>query len=90
MNNENNDITPFINLYDTMKNDAIENGINMFNENNDNINNQNMFSYFYHFIKKYIIINKKPDNIIDVQMYRCIDVQMYRCIDLDLYMYNFI
>jgi hypothetical protein len=49
-----------------MKDDALENGIHMFNENNENINNQNMFSYFYQFIKKYIVITKDTTKIIDV------------------------
>ena len=66
MNNENIDMEPFINLYNKMKDDALENGINMFNENNENVNTQNMFSYFYQFIKKYIVITKKPENIMDV------------------------
>ena len=64
--NDSTDIIPFINLFDTMKNDAIENGINMFNENNDNVNQQNMFAYFYQFIKKYIVITKKSEKIINV------------------------
>jgi hypothetical protein len=64
--NDSTDIIPFINLFDTMKNDAIENGINMFNENNNDVNSQNMFSYFYQFIKKYIVITKKSENIMDV------------------------
>ena len=34
--------------------------------NNENINNQNMFSYFYQFIKKYIVITKDTNKIIDV------------------------
>jgi len=66
MNNENTDMEPFINLYNKMKDDALENGINMFNENTDNVNQQNMFAYFYQFIKKYIVITKKPEKIIDV------------------------
>jgi hypothetical protein len=66
MNNENIDMEPFINLYNKMKDDALENGINMFNENNDNVNQQNMFSYFYQFIKKYIVITKKSEKIINV------------------------
>ena len=56
MNNDTSDMTPFINLYNKMNDDALENGINMFNENNENVNKQNMFSYFYQFIKRYIII----------------------------------
>ena len=63
MNHENTDIEPFIHLYNKMKDDALENGINMFNENNDNVNQQNMFSYFYQFIKKYIVITKKAEKI---------------------------
>ena len=66
MNNENTDMEPFINLYNKIKDDALENGINMFNENNDNVNQQNMFAYFYQFIKKYIVITKKSEKIIDV------------------------
>ena len=66
MNNDTSDMTPFINLYNKMKDDALENGINMFNENNENVNNQNMFSYFYQFIKKYIVITKDTEKIIDV------------------------
>ena len=64
--NDSTDIIPFINLFDTMKNETMENGINMFNENNNDVNPQNMFSYFYQFIKKYIVITKKPENIMDV------------------------
>ena len=66
MNNDTSDMTPFINLFNKMNDDALENGINMFNENNENVNNQNMFSYFYQFIKKYILITKDTENIIDV------------------------
>ena len=66
MNHENTDMEPFIQLYNKMKDDALENGINMFNENNDNVNQQNMFSYFYQFIKKYIVITKKSEKIINV------------------------
>ena len=66
MNNDTSDMTPFINLYNKMRDDALENGINMFNENNENVNNQNMFSYFFQFIKKYILITKDTEKIIDV------------------------
>ena len=66
MNNDSQDMTHFMHLYDKIKDDALENGINMFNENNEHVNNQNMFSYFYQFIKKYIIITKNNDKIIDV------------------------
>ena len=66
MNNDSQDMTHFMHLYDKMKDDAQENGINMFNENNEHVNNQNMFNYFYQFIKKYIIITKNNDKIIDV------------------------
>jgi len=66
MNNDSQDMTHFMHLYDKMKDDALENGINMFNENNEHVNNQNMFNYFYQFIKKYIIITKNNDKIIDV------------------------
>ena len=66
MNHENTDMEPFIHLYNKMKDDALENGINMFNENNGNVNQQNMFSYFYQFIKKYIVITKKSEKIINV------------------------
>ena len=66
MNNDSQDMTHFMHLYDKMKDDSLENGINMFNENNEHVNNQNMFSYFYQFIKKYIIITKNNDKIIDV------------------------
>lgn len=60
------DMSAFMHLYDKMKDDAIENGINMFNNNNENVNTQNMFSYFYQFIKKYIVITKNTDKIIDI------------------------
>jgi hypothetical protein len=63
---DNSDMTPFMHLYDKMKDDSLENGVNMFNENNENVNTQNMFSYFYQFIKKYIIITKNSDKIIDI------------------------
>jgi len=66
MNNDTSDMTPFINLYNKMKDDSLDNGINMFNETNINVNTQNMFSYFYQFIKKYIIITKNTENIMDV------------------------
>ena len=66
MNNDTSDMTPFINLFNKMNDDALENGINMFNEHNENINNQNMFSYFYQFIKKYIVITKDTSKIIDI------------------------
>ncbi len=66
MNNDTSDMTPFINLFNKMNDDALENGINMFNEKNENVNNQNMFSYFYQFIKRYITINKDTEKFIDV------------------------
>ena len=66
MNNDTSDMTPFINLFNKMNDDALENGINMFNDTNENVNNQNMFSYFYQFIKRYSIINKDTEKIIDV------------------------
>ena len=66
MNNDTSDMTPFINLYTKMNDDALDNGINMFNENNENVNTQNMFSYFYQFIKKYIVITKDTSKIIDI------------------------
>ena len=66
MNNDTSDMTSFINLYTKMKDDALDNGINMLNDNNENVNTQNMFSYFYHFIKKYIVITKDTSKIIDV------------------------
>jgi hypothetical protein len=66
MNNDTSDMTPFINLYTKMNDDSLDNGINMFNENNENVNTQNMFSYFYQFIKKYIVITKDTSKIIDV------------------------
>jgi hypothetical protein len=66
MNNDTTDMTPFMHLYEKMKDDSLENGINMFNENNENVNTENMFSYFYQFIKKYIVIIKNSDKIIDI------------------------
>ena len=66
MNNDTSDMTPFINLYTKMNDDSLDNGINMFNENNENVNTQNMFSYFYQFIKKYIVITKDTSKIIDI------------------------
>ena len=66
MNNDTTDMTPFMHLYEKMKDDSLENGINMFNENNENVNTENMFSYFYQSIKKYIVIIKNSDKIIDI------------------------
>ena len=55
-----------INLFKTLQNDAINNGINMFNANEPQVNSNNMISHFYQFIKKYIVIVKNKDEIINV------------------------
>jgi hypothetical protein len=56
------DMTHIIDLLDKMKTDANDNGINMLNVNDIHVNNYNMINYFYQFIKKYVnIVNKSND-----------------------------
>ena len=60
------DMVDVINLFDRMQTDARDNGLNMFNANDENVNNRNMISYFYQFIRKYIVITKSKNDIINV------------------------
>jgi hypothetical protein len=48
-------------LFARMKEDAIENGVNMFNCNDSLVNNRNMIIYFYQFVKKYIVDTQTKD-----------------------------
>ena len=61
-----NDMAGVMEIYTKMKNDSRDNGINMFNANEDLVNNSNMFSHFYKFIKRHIIITKSSDQILNV------------------------
>ena len=60
------DMVDVINLFDKMQVDARDNGLNMFNANDENVNSRNMISYFYQFIRKYIVITKSKNDIINV------------------------
>jgi hypothetical protein len=60
------DMNDVIDLFKTLQNDAINNGVNMFNANEPNVNSNNMISHFYQFIKKYIVIVKNKDEIINI------------------------
>jgi hypothetical protein len=60
------DMVDVINLFDRMQTDARDNGLNMFNANDENVNGRNMISYFYQFIRKYIIVTKSKNDIINV------------------------
>ena len=53
-------------IYNKMQDDIKNNGINMLNANDNNVNNMNMFAFFCKFIKKYVIITKSNDDIINV------------------------
>ena len=60
------DMVDVINLFDKMQTDSRDNGLNMFNANDENVNSRNMISYFYQFIRKYIVITKSKNDIINV------------------------
>jgi hypothetical protein len=60
------DMFDVINLFDTMKTDSRDNGLNMFNANDENVNGRNMINYFYQFIRKYIVVVKSKNEIIKV------------------------
>jgi hypothetical protein len=60
------DMVDVINLFDRMQTDARDNGLNMFNANDENVNGRNMISYFYQFIRKYIVVTKSKNDIINV------------------------
>ncbi len=62
----NDDLSGIIELFNRMKQDTRDNGINMFNANDEFVDDNNMFSFFYKFIKKHIHIIKKGDDIINV------------------------
>ncbi len=53
-------------LFKTLQNDSINNGVNMFNANEPYVNNNNMISHFYQFIKKYIVVVKNTNEIVNV------------------------
>jgi len=53
-------------LFKTLQNDSINNGVNMFNACEPNVNNNNMITHFYQFIKKYIVIVKNKDEIANI------------------------
>ena len=55
-----------INLFDRMQTDSRDNGLNMFNADDENVNGRNMISYFYQFIRKYIVVTKSKNDIINV------------------------
>ena len=60
------DMNDVIDLFKTLQNDSINNGVNMFNANEPNVNSNNMISHFYQFIKKYIVIVKNKDEIVNI------------------------
>ena len=60
------DMVDVINLFDKMQTDARDNGLNMFNANDEHVNRSNMLNYFYQFIRKYIVITKSKNDIINV------------------------
>ena len=60
------DMVDVINLFDRMQTDARDNGLNMFNADDENVNGRNMISYFYQFIRKYIVVTKSKNDIINV------------------------
>ena len=62
----NSDMMCISEIYNKMQDDVKSNGINMLNANDNNVNNMNMFTFFCKFIKKYIIITKSNDDIINV------------------------
>ena len=60
------DMVDVINLFDRMQTDSRDNGLNMFNADDENVNGRNMISYFYQFIGKYIVVTKSKNDIINV------------------------
>ena len=60
------DMVDVINLFDRMQTDARDNGLNMFNANDENVNGRNMISYFYQFIRKYVVVVKSKNDVINV------------------------
>ena len=60
------DMVDVINLFDRMQTDSRDNGLNMFNADDENVNGRNMISYFYQFIRKYIVVTKSKNDIINV------------------------
>lgn len=42
-------------LYEMLKEETINNGLNMLNSNDEIVNSGNIFSYIYQFVKKYIV-----------------------------------
>ena len=60
------DMVDVINLFDKMQTDARDNGLNMFNANDENVNGRNMLNYFYQFIRKYIVAVKTKNEVINV------------------------
>ena len=57
------DMNQVMELFNNMQKDVRDNGINMLNADNNEVNRTNMFSFFYQFIRKYISynINKNKD-----------------------------
>ena len=62
----NTDMMCISEIYTKMQDDAKNNSIHMFNASDNNVNNMNMFTFFCKFIKKYIVITKSNDDIVNV------------------------
>ena len=63
------DMVDVINLFDRMQTDSRDNGLNMFNANDENVNGRNMISYFYQFIRKYIVIIHLIPDLTDITFF---------------------
>ena len=48
-------LTEATDLYEMLKEETITNGLNMLNSNDEIVNSNNIFSYIYQFVKKYIV-----------------------------------
>jgi hypothetical protein len=62
------DMNQVMELFNNMQKDVRDNGINMFNSDNHEVNQNNMFSYFFQFIRKYVSSNiaKNKEQLDDV------------------------
>lgn len=60
------DMMAVMELFNRMKTDAQDNGVKMFDANEEMVNGSNMFSHFYKFIKRHITITKNNDDILPV------------------------
>ena len=60
------DMDHIITLFKTLQQDAIDNGIKMFNANEPQVNHNNMLIHFHQFIKKYVSVNRPIRDIINL------------------------